>query len=297
MKNQNQTILDLKSIFDIFPHKFIDQGFTFLINGKFEELKYTLLDEAKEKEKTLFEIFDQWLLINFDNNLDLNYNCGILEINYDFTSKYYFHLFKSKNMQLIVDRIRRNIISFFLGQNNGNNYSAESLIFLLLNSPNDQFCLYILDQMSKFIMSEEDFYQKEENGKYQLFKLFWERCGNLYRNPNISDGKYLNETAIIRNKIIYDINKQNIVYELINNLIDEPQFKEKFNALFINEKVDLNKIFNELKENVEFCREQFDQLEKINDYLNSFFSNTKKQEIQLINEKLININKKKFVKL
>ena len=42
-------------------------------------------------------------------------------------------------------------------------------------------------------MSEEDFYQKEENGKYQLFKLFWERCGNLYRNPNISDGKYLNE--------------------------------------------------------------------------------------------------------
>ena len=236
-------------------------------------------------------------MINSDNNLDLNYNCGILEINYNFTSKYYFHIFKSKNMQLIVNRIRGNIIGFFLGQNNGNNYSAESLIFLLLNSPNEQFCLYILDQMSKFIMTEEDFYQKEENDRYHLFKLFWERCGNLYRNPNISDGKYLNETSIVRNKIIYDINKQNIVYELINNLIDEPQFKEKFNALFINEKVDLNQIFNELKENVEFCREQFDQLEKINDYLNSFFSNTKKQEIQLINEKLIKYKQKKICEI
>ena len=295
--SQMTKIIDLKSIFEIFPHKSIDQGFTFLINEKFDKLKYTILDEAKEKENTLFEIFDEWLLINFDNNLDLNYNCRILEINYNFTSKYYFHIFKSKNMQLIVNRIRGNIIGFFLGQNNGNNYSAESLIFLLLNSPNEQFCLYILDQMSKFIMTEEDFYQKEENDRYHLFKLFWERCGNLYRNPNISDGKYLNETSIIRNKIIYDINKQNIVYELINNLIDEPQFKEKFNALFINEKVDLNQIFNELKENVEFCREQFDELEKINDYLNSFFSNTKKKEIQLINEKLIKYKQKKICEI
>ena len=39
-----KTISDLKSIFDMFPHKSIDQGFTFLINGKVDELKYTILD-------------------------------------------------------------------------------------------------------------------------------------------------------------------------------------------------------------------------------------------------------------
>ena len=290
---QMKTMSDLKSIFDIFPQKFIDQGFTFLINGKVDELKYTLLDEAKEKEKILFGIFDNWLVINYDNHLDLNYNCRILEINYDFTTKYYFNLFKSKNLQLIVNMIRVNIINFFLGQNNGNNYSAESLIFLLLNSPNEQFCLYVLDQMSKFIMTEEDFYQKEENDRYQLFKLFLERCGNLYRNPNLADGKYLNEISAVKNKIIYDITKHDIIYELINNLIDEPQFKNKFDSLFKNERVNSEQIFADLKKDVETCRKRFEELDKVNDYLNSFFSNTNKEEIQLINETLINYKQKK----
>ena len=98
---QIKTINDLKIIFDIFPHKAIDQGFTILINGKMDELKYTILDKEKENEKILFEIIDEWLLINFDNNLDLNYNCQILELNYDFTSKYYFHLLKNKKMNFL----------------------------------------------------------------------------------------------------------------------------------------------------------------------------------------------------
>ena len=62
-----KTIRDLKSIFDIFPHKFIDKGFTFLINGVIERLNYNLLDETNENQKILFKIFDEWLLINFGN--------------------------------------------------------------------------------------------------------------------------------------------------------------------------------------------------------------------------------------
>ena len=111
----------------------------------------------------MFEIFDEWLIVNYNNRLDLNYCCGILEINYDFTSKYYFHLFKSENLQPIVNRILANIINFFLGQNNEKNANAESLIVLLQISNDVQFCSYVLDQMNKFIMREEDFYRKEEN--------------------------------------------------------------------------------------------------------------------------------------
>ena len=128
---QMKTMSDLKAIFEIFPQKTIDSGFTFLINGKVDELQFTILDEAKENTKILYEVIDNWLVINYNNNLDLNYCCNILEINYDFTSKYYFEIFKSQNMMLIVNRIRGNIINFFLGQNKANYYNAESLTFLL----------------------------------------------------------------------------------------------------------------------------------------------------------------------
>ena len=291
---QMKTISDLKSIFDMFPHKSIDQGFTFLINGKVDELKYTILDEAKDNEKNLFEIIDEWLLINFDNNCDLNYNCHVLEINYDFTSKYYFHIFKSKEMQLIVNYIRGNIIKFFLGQNKENYYSAESLIFLLLNSPNDQFRLYVLNQMDKFIMKKEDFYQKEENQRYQLFKLFWERCGDFRKNQNISQGNYLNEIILIKYRLINEIRSHDISYEMINNIIEEMSFYNKLDTLFKSENMDTKLIFTQLLNDVKICRERFEALEKINDYLNSFFSTSKKDEIEIINKKLLEYKKKKI---
>ena len=245
---QMKTMSDLKNLFEIFPRNFIDKGFAFLINGIVDKLKYTILDEAqeKEKEKILFEVFDDWLLINNDHRLDLDYCCNILEMNYDFTSKYYFHIFKSENLQLVLNQIRKNIINFFLGQNNRNYFSAESLIILLENSHNDRISLYVLDQMSKFIMTEEDFYQKEENERYKLFKLFWEKCRHLYKNPLLSEGKYLNETSIIKNKLIYDINRNDINYELINNLIEEPEFKEKLKCLFLNERIKTDNIFSSL---------------------------------------------------
>ena len=207
-------------------------------------------------------------------------------MNYDFTSKYYIHIFKSENLQLVINQIRANIINFFLGQNKRNYFSAESLIILLENSNNEYLCLYVLDQMSKFIMTEEDFYQKEENERFKLFRLFWEKCGYLYRNPFFADGKYLNETSIIKYKLIHDFNKNDINYDLINNLIDEPEFKEKLKCLYINERMNTENIFKALKKDVENCRKRFEELEKINDYLNSFFSNSKRREIELINKTL-----------
>ena len=291
--NQMKTMSDLKAIFDIFPMKNIDQSFTFLINKKVDELKFTILDEPKENEDVLFDIYDNWLLVNFDNRLDLKYNVNILEENYDFTSKYYFHLFKSKNMQLVVNMIRGYIINFFLGQNIQQRNSPESLIFLLLNSYNDQLCLYVLDQMNKLIMTKEDFYQKEENQRFQLFKLFFEKCGDLYKNPNIAEGKYLQETLRVRYSIITEIKYHNLRYELITNLIDEPSFYRKLEVLLNNEGNDPKIVFVELKKDIEICRNKFDEVEKINDYFNSFFSNSRKNEIDLINRKLLELKKKK----
>ena len=75
-------------------------------------------------------------------------------------------------MRIVINKIGSNIVIFFLSQYKYNECNAESFINLLLNSLNYQFSLYILDQMEILIMTKEDFYQKEENQRYQLFNLF-----------------------------------------------------------------------------------------------------------------------------
>ena len=293
---QMEIMSDIKAIFDIFPIKFIDRDFTFEINGTIDKLKYTILDEEKENENMLFDIMDNWLTINYSNRLDLNYNTQILEMNYDFTSRYYFHIFKSQKMQLIVKEIRNNIINFYLGQNYQQKNNAESLIFLLLNSLNDQSTLYVLDQMNKLIMTLEDFYTKEENQNYQLFKLFSEKCGGFFSNPRIKAGNnYLSQTIEIKFKIVNELNKQDVKYDLIINLIDEEVFYNKIKTVFIDIGYPkFETLYYDLKKNVEICRKKFEELEKINDYFNAFFSSSKKHEIDLINKKLSEYKKQKI---
>ena len=111
--SQMKIMSDLKGIFDIFPLKFIDKSFTILINEKVKVLIYTVLDEEKGNEKNLFEIIDNWLTINFYNNLDLKYNCRVLEINYDFTTKYYSYLIKSQKLMIVINKIMSCIRNFF----------------------------------------------------------------------------------------------------------------------------------------------------------------------------------------
>lgn len=81
----------------MFPPKCIDVDFTYLINQKVDDINFSILDELKENEKDLYEVLDKWLLVNHDNRVNLQYNVNILTLNYEFTSNYYFHLFKTKN--------------------------------------------------------------------------------------------------------------------------------------------------------------------------------------------------------
>ena len=89
-------MIDLKSIFDIFPYKYINQDFNFFINGKVDSLKTTLFDLRKENENKLIDVIDEWILINYENKLDLTYCFHILETDYDLISKYYFHYIYQK---------------------------------------------------------------------------------------------------------------------------------------------------------------------------------------------------------
>ncbi len=76
-------------------------------------------------------------------------------------------------------------------------------------------------------MTENDFYQIEENKNFLLFKIFFEKCSDLIKNDEILEGKYLIESLKIKSKISDDLEKSQLKFELIDNLIDE-------NNLFYN---------------------------------------------------------------
>ena len=127
-------IEDIKSIFLIFPIKCIDKNLTLLLNEKIKEIKYTILDKKPKNFDLYFVIFDNLLICNENNNLDLCLIAELLNINYEITSKYFFYLIKNKEMSSIVLKLKTNIINFFVLKNR---YNAEGFFSLLLLSEDD----------------------------------------------------------------------------------------------------------------------------------------------------------------
>ena len=295
--SQMKKVKDLKSIFDIFPIKYFDQDFTLLINGKIRELIRTTFNVVENDLEIFYEIYDKWLIINYYNNLELSWVLNRIENNSDLTSKYYFHLLKNNNMGQIVNKIKNLIIAFFL-QNHRYHNNAESLVSLLLLC-NKELCIYFLNELDNQIMKEKDFYTEEETEKFLLFKVFFKRCRDLIANPEINQGRYLNYSLEIKYKILNDLKKNQVSFDVINNLIDE---KNKFyNKILVivedplqkkdNEKEAKN-IYNNLKESLEKCKKKFEELELIEEYYNTFFSSSKKELIILLNQKISEYKKK-----
>ena len=280
-------VRDFYSIFEIFPMKSINRDFTLLINGKMNELIFNVLDEEEEKKDLIYNNLNNLLIANFYNDLDLKYIIELVQVNYDFTSKYYFYLLKNEKLDYIISKIKNIIISFFLQQKREGKATAESIISLLLLFTNNQFNLYLLNQMDNMIINENDFYQKEETQNFILFKLFFEKCGELLKNKDIYHGKYLFESITLKNKINTDLNNCSIKYDLIANLIDENN--SFYNKIFVitdgNEK-EAKKIYDKIKENLKICKEKFDKFEIIEDFYNTFYNNSKKETIKKIKDNL-----------
>ena len=284
---QIKKVRDFKSIFDIFPIKCIDRNFTFLINGKMNNLKYTILDEEEEKYTILFEILDNFFICNDYNDLDLGYLCNVIGEFLSFSSKYYFHLIMNKNMEKIFSKIKKYIILFF--RKIDNNYTPEMLICKLLLSDNIRD---ILKEMDNKIITEKDFYQKEENENFLFFKLLFENEDKIINNKDIYQSKYLFQTLLIKSKIINDLKDKKVKFNIINNLMDEgDSFYQKILVISENVKKAIE-IYSELKTSYSICKEKINKLKLINDYYNTFFSNSKGQIIKLLNQKINEIGQK-----
>ena len=277
---------DFKSIFEIFPIKYINQNLAFEINRKVNDIKYTLLDEKEENYELLFDVFTSIIKVNEYNNLDLNYIVKLIQFNYELTAKYYFHILKDKNMTFTVNNIKNIIINFFIDRNREGKISAESFITLLLLS-DKHFSQVLLNQMNTMIATEIDFYQKEETPKFLLFKLFFEKCGDLIIDGKLADGTYLVQSLDIKNKMKDNFFNYKIKYDLLSNLLaDENSFYKKLFVVFDEEEKTSKQIHEKIKGAIQECLTKFETFEKILDYLNTFYSNTKKDLINSIKNSL-----------
>ena len=284
---QIENFKDFKAIFEIFPIKYINQNLAFLINAKAKDALYTLLDEKEENYEILFDAFNQIIKVNEFNNLDLNYIVKLIQINYDLTAKYYFHILKDENMSYTVNNIKNLIINFFIDRNREGKISAESLITLLILS-DKQFSIILLNQMNNMIASENDFYQKEETPKFVLFKLFFEKCGDLINEGKLSDGTYLVESLDLKNKLKNNFILLTIRYELLINLMaDDNSFYNKIFVIYDEDEQKAKDIFEKIKTAIKECLKKFEIFEIIMDYFNTFYNNSKKELINIIKNSLI----------
>ena len=110
------------------------------------------MDEKENQYEILFEIFKNLLICIYKHD---NSNFYYPNLNYDFTSKYFLYLLKDKKIEYIVIKNQHIIIDFFLNQISDRNENEESLISLLLLSPNNDFCLDLLNKMGNMIMTEK----------------------------------------------------------------------------------------------------------------------------------------------
>ena len=214
---QIEYIKDFQYIFKLFSIENIETEFNQLIIDKLEPMKIKDLD--RENCDIIFEIYSKLLICNKKNNLKLKL---YIIPDYEFSSKYLFYLLKNNELKSIINKLKEKIINYFLDQNKKGYANDESLIDLLLFSPNNEFCLHLLNKMENKILTEEEFYKEEEETKnFQLFKLFFEKCTDLIKKEELKEGKYLFESVKIKNKIENDLSNSKVKYGLMSDLIND----------------------------------------------------------------------------
>ena len=279
---------DLINIFEIFSSEFKNDILLTLLNEKIKNLLPKILEE--NKFDISYIIINNWLLCNI-NNENIDGLKAITKLLYQikkFTSNYYIYLLNSKENQMLYEKIKDDIISFFNEHNKDGQISESDLISTLKKSQKEDFCRDLLKKLERKILSEDDFYTKAENEKFEFFKLFMENYNELMKK-NIKDCEYIKQSLNLQNKIISDLKNKTIEYETLKKLISEDNIFR--NKIRIIAKTKEDNIYQELNDSLDICDEKLNKLYLIKDYYNLFYKETKRTQIKLIDEKIHNIKK------
>ena len=93
-------VKDLIDLLNLFPESEINKDFTTLINDKIITTIFSDDGYNNQKNNKYFELFENILILNFKNKLDLIEPIKLVQISlpYQFTSNYFFFLLQSKKI-------------------------------------------------------------------------------------------------------------------------------------------------------------------------------------------------------
>ena len=288
---QITTIMELRHIFELFPEDEINKTFSKLIKDKMQEISGTINNEKQENYNNIFEIIKIYFLCLERNGVSLYFP----EVTYDFNFRLFQYVIQEKDLRKIVNKYYKEIIHFFLEDNINREGIEEDIITILLISVDTDLCIEMLNSMGKLVISKNDFYFKEETRNYFLFKIFSQKCQNLFKNKK---GKYVKETLKRREEILEELIDLKVVFDKINDIFDEERtFYNRLLLICDKGEEQINKINDKLMDVIKICRTKISTFEKIEEYYNTFYSVTKKKVIELLRIKIFELKKKKLEEL
>jgi len=293
-----QSFKELYIIFDNFNTKEIDREFTLLINTLFSKFVSNSLDYSDNEYKNVFILFDNILIINNNNKLDLDNICSIFEVNYNLACKYYLYLVKNKNMKYIFDKLIKHIISFYMNILPKHIYSHYFLEFILIQHGNEIIFNNIINIFNQMIFQENDFFQKGKNYKILCFQTLINFIKNSDKSlsSHLFESNFVIDEIMMMNKILNNLKNNNIKFNKICDLIDEDEtLYEKI--LLVMDENEAKTIYSKLKDDIKICKEKIVNIENILDYYSTFYKISKEEIIKTIKIKLPELQEKEIDKL
>ena len=164
----------MERIYEIFPSEKINGRLLQFIN---EKMKKLLKSVDKNNCNISYSLIDKLIISNYNDRIigDLGEIAKALNEFNQFTSAYYLYFIKKNDMKIVINELKNYIISFFIEQNLGGLVDEKILIIyctLLKDSPDDDFCLYFVQNIDTKILKEIDFYTKEVTPNFEFFTLF-----------------------------------------------------------------------------------------------------------------------------
>ena len=148
--------------------------------------------------------------------------------------------------------------------------------------------------MSNRAIKLVDFYSLEENDNFLLFRSLKEKCYHLFKIFEDNNIPYYDEIIGIQNVIENNLQTRKVEYNIFKKLVEADEtgiFLSKINVIFQNEEQS-QKIYNELLNDFNKCKNRFEQFENIVSFYETFFKKSKAREIEIIKKTLIEYQNK-----
>ena len=198
-----------------------------------------------------------------------------------------------KNQKLSEnDFIKIRIIHFFT-QNN-TIYDIDSIFYILGNiieNKNNELLEDFANSINKFIIVKEDFFNKKCDNKFKLYQYIQSIFSQ--NKINMENYEYFKKSKEILNILEIKINTFNFTYKEVISLkeqINDNYFKEKLKIINNYENIEI--IYDNLKDNINKIDYYYNELLMLQHFYILFFSNSEKDYITDINNKinLLNVN-------